>query len=143
MFKIEIILAVAAVIEQAAIAAMHLPSDEKEAWCLMPEWQKETARKMAMCVGAGHGIEKVHDIRRASLLTEGWKFGTAVNSDKREHPCLVDFSVLDEKDKMYYVDFSQSVLSVLKFRRPDSDESQLAYRNAMEAMAKADKLLPA
>jgi hypothetical protein len=43
----------------------------------------------------------VHELWAQRRLSEGWKYGTARNDEKKEHPCLVPYENLPESEKEY------------------------------------------
>ena len=43
----------------------------------------------------------VHDVWAFSRMTEGWKYGLKRNDERKEHPCLIPYSELPEKEKDY------------------------------------------
>ena len=43
----------------------------------------------------------VHDIWADQRLKDGWKFGSARDDAKKEHPCLTPFNELSESEKEY------------------------------------------
>lgn len=45
--------------------------------------------------------ENVHDIWARNRLSEGWKYGEKRDENKKEHPCLVPYMQLSNKEKDY------------------------------------------
>ena len=43
----------------------------------------------------------VHELWAQKRLAEGWKYGTARNDEKKEHPCLVPYENLPESEREY------------------------------------------
>ena len=45
--------------------------------------------------------KNVHNVWAQKRLSEGWKYGTARNDDRKEHPCLVPYEDLPEDERVY------------------------------------------
>ena len=45
--------------------------------------------------------KNVHEVWAQKRISEGWKYGTARNDDRKEHPCLVPYENLPEDERVY------------------------------------------
>ncbi len=45
--------------------------------------------------------QNAHDIWASERLRDGWTFGPARDDTKREHPCLVPYAQLSERERDY------------------------------------------
>lgn len=45
--------------------------------------------------------ENAHDIWALERLRDGWKFGLERDDTRRQHPCLVPYAQLSERDRDY------------------------------------------
>jgi len=45
--------------------------------------------------------ENIHNTWAAGRLSEGWQYGTALDREKKLHPCLVPYDQLPESEKDY------------------------------------------
>jgi hypothetical protein len=45
--------------------------------------------------------KNVHEVWAQKRISEGWKYGTARNDDRKEHPCLVPYENLPEDERAY------------------------------------------
>ena len=45
--------------------------------------------------------ENVHEIWAAERISAGWSYGSVRDDFKKETPCLVEYSVLPENEKIY------------------------------------------
>lgn len=45
--------------------------------------------------------KNVHDVWSAGRMAEGWKYGEKRDDEKKETPCLVEYSELSETEKEY------------------------------------------
>lgn len=70
-------------------------------WESAPQWQRDSA-----LAGIKFHIENPnskpsnsHESWYAQKEREGWKYGPVKDADKKEHPCMVPFEELAEKQK--------------------------------------------
>ena len=45
--------------------------------------------------------KNTHEVWAQQRFSEGWKYGTERNDDRKEHPCLVPYEELPESEKEY------------------------------------------
>lgn len=65
------------------------------AWEDAPEWQRASARMgVDLHTMGDFGPEASHIAWMKQKLDEGWKYGPVKDPEKKEHPCLVPFSML-------------------------------------------------
>ena len=57
--------------------------------------------------------KNVHNQWMAGRLTDGWKFGTKRNDEKKEHPSLIPYEELSEEEKEYDRQTAKSVINYL------------------------------
>lgn len=48
-----------------------------------------------------HLAENTHDVWARQRLSEGWRYGSQRNDERKQHPCLVSYSELTESEKEY------------------------------------------
>ncbi|XP_038144308.1 ryanodine receptor 3 isoform X1 [Cyprinodon tularosa] len=57
--------------------------------------------------------ENIHELWGMNKIELGWTYGKVRDDNKRQHPCLVDFSKLPETEKNYNVQMSSETLKTL------------------------------
>ncbi|XP_037305737.2 ryanodine receptor 3 isoform X5 [Pungitius pungitius] len=57
--------------------------------------------------------ENIHELWGMNKIELGWTFGKVRDDNKRQHPCLVDFSKLPETERNYNVQMSSETLKTL------------------------------
>lgn len=57
--------------------------------------------------------EQLHINWMSFKVANGWKFGPVRDEEKKEHPCMVEYSVLSEDEKMKDRIFIQAYLSMV------------------------------
>ncbi|WP_433302333.1 RyR domain-containing protein [Actinoplanes sp. CA-030573] len=45
--------------------------------------------------------ENAHEVWAVERMTDGWRYGPSRDDEKREHPCLVPYSDLPEREREY------------------------------------------
>lgn len=115
MTKSEKILQCAKMAHQTNKAWCELNGDYSQVdWDKAEEWQKESAIKGVEYVLATPFAtnDKLHNEWMQHKLNEGWKFGVVKDVEKKEHPCLVPWEDLEEKDKVKDILFRKIVNAV-------------------------------
>lgn len=94
----------------AALGDLSQPS-----WEEAPEWQKSSARMgvEAILKNPEQTPEMSHESWMAQKVSEGWIYGPLKNPEKKEHPCMVPYSMLSKEQRMKDSLFIGAVLSVL------------------------------
>ncbi|CAL9692587.1 unnamed protein product [Knipowitschia caucasica] len=57
--------------------------------------------------------ENIHELWAMNKIELGWTFGKVRDDNKRQHPCLVDFSKLPETERNYNLQMSSETLKTL------------------------------
>ncbi|XP_028826293.1 ryanodine receptor 2 isoform X5 [Denticeps clupeoides] len=57
--------------------------------------------------------ENIHELWVMNKIDLGWTYGTVRDDNKRQHPCLVEFSKLPEQERSYNLQMSQETLKTL------------------------------
>ena len=75
-------------------------------WEDVPIWQRSSAILGVNAHFNGYvSPEQSHILWMGHKLSEGWKFGTVKNADRKEHPCLVPYAELpieqQKKDALF------------------------------------------
>lgn len=81
-------------------------------WDSAPDWQKSSAREGVMGALQGFTPEESHLSWMTHKLKEGWRLGPVKDPDKKEHPCLVEYSNLPEAQRAKDVLFLMTVRGV-------------------------------
>lgn len=71
---------------------MYKPNPIDTSDVKLPEELTELTEKIA---------ENVHDVWSAQRIDQGWKYGPVRNDERKENPCLVPYSELEESEKEY------------------------------------------
>ena len=58
--------------------------------------------------------KNVHEVWSAERMADGWTFGKERNDALKQHPCLVPYEELSEKEKEYDRKTSQETLKLIK-----------------------------
>jgi len=85
-------------------------------WEESPDWQKASAISgvRQKLLDPNTTPEQSHEGWLAQKAADGWKFGPVKDPDKKEHPCFVPYSMLDEAAKMKDFIFLATVISMGK-----------------------------
>lgn len=67
---------------------------------LAPEWQKASAKQGVQDAIDGRTPEELHQSWCDFKLLDGWRYGPKKDELNKTHPCLVDYSVLPEEQKL-------------------------------------------
>jgi hypothetical protein len=57
--------------------------------------------------------QNTHEVWARARMDEGWSYGPARDDTKKQHPCLVPYSELPEKEKKYDRLTSENVLKMI------------------------------
>lgn len=69
-------------------------------WEDAPEWQRASARMGVDLHSMGDfGPEASHISWLQQKLDDGWTYGPVKDADKKEHPCIVAFSLLPKEQQ--------------------------------------------
>lgn len=82
----------------------YIPKPADTAGIELPEDLKPLIEQMA---------KNVHDVWAQTRIKEGWKYGPERNDRKKEHPGLVPYEELSEKEKEYDRVTSQETLKFI------------------------------
>ena len=71
-------------------------------WYDAPEWQKISAVQGVQTLIADPSLtpEQMHQNWMAFKLRDGWTYGLIKDAEKKQHPCMVEYSALPEVQKM-------------------------------------------
>lgn len=86
--------------------------DTQPVWKKAPDWQKSSAINGVVGVLSGNTPEKSHESWMKEKLENGWKYGEVKDPEKKEHPCIVEFSELPEFQRIKDVVFCNTVREV-------------------------------
>lgn len=72
------------------------------AWGDAPQWQKDSAiAGVKYAEGNPHALpEHSHQSWLKQKVADGWKYGPAKDPDKKEHPCMVEYKLLPEAQRV-------------------------------------------
>ncbi len=57
--------------------------------------------------------ENVHEVWAKNRISDGWTYGPERNDDLKQHPCLLPYSELPEREKDYDRATSQETLKLI------------------------------
>lgn len=83
-------------------------------WDQAPDWQKESAVEgvISVLVGRVNSPEESHQAWVRHKKENGWTYGPVKDPDRREHPDLVPFCVLPDKERAKDTLFINVVLAL-------------------------------
>ncbi|XP_053702100.1 ryanodine receptor 3-like isoform X3 [Synchiropus splendidus] len=84
--------------------ALFLPTPVETSQVVMPTYLEKVRDKLA---------ENIHELWGMNKIELGWSYGKIRDDNKRQHPCLVDFSKLPETEKNYNLQMSTETLKTL------------------------------
>ncbi|XP_008397627.1 ryanodine receptor 3 isoform X4 [Poecilia reticulata] len=85
--------------------ASFIPTPVETSQVVMPPHLEKVRDKLA---------ENIHELWGMNKIELGWTYGKRIRDDnKRQHPCLVDFSKLPETEKNYNLQMSTETLKTL------------------------------
>ncbi|XP_029937802.1 ryanodine receptor 3 [Myripristis murdjan] len=84
--------------------ASFLPTPVETSQIVMPPHLEKVRDKLA---------ENIHELWGMNKIELGWSYGKIRDDNKRQHPCLVDFSKLPETEKNYNLQMSTETLKTL------------------------------
>ncbi|XP_047193492.1 ryanodine receptor 3 isoform X2 [Scophthalmus maximus] len=85
--------------------ASFIPTPVETSQIVMPPHLEKVRDKLA---------ENIHELWGMNKIELGWSYGKRIRDDnKRQHPCLVDFSKLPETEKNYNLQMSTETLKTL------------------------------
>ena len=84
-------------------------------WSDAADWQRESAIAGVTQIVDDPSIspEKIHKCWLKDKQADGWKFGMVKDAEKKEHPCMVPYSLLPEQQKAKDLLFGTVVRAVL------------------------------
>ncbi|XP_067335776.1 ryanodine receptor 3-like isoform X25 [Channa argus] len=84
--------------------ASFIPTPVETSQIVMPLHLEKVRDKLA---------ENIHELWGMNKIELGWSYGKIRDDNKRQHPCLVDFSKLPETEKNYNLQMSTETLKTL------------------------------
>ncbi|XP_029114127.1 ryanodine receptor 3 isoform X3 [Scleropages formosus] len=84
--------------------ASFIPTPVETSQIVMPPHLEKVRDKLA---------ENIHELWAMNKIELGWSYGKVRDDNKRQHPCLVDFSKLPETEKNYNLQMSTETLKTL------------------------------
>ncbi|MBN3304979.1 RYR3 protein, partial [Amia calva] len=84
--------------------ASFIPIPVETGQIVMPPHLEKVRDKLA---------ENIHELWGMNKIELGWSYGKVRDDNKRQHPCLVDFSKLPETEKNYNLQMSTETLKTL------------------------------
>ncbi|KAM4724212.1 ryanodine receptor 3 [Anableps anableps] len=84
--------------------ASFIPTPVETSQVVMPPHLEKVRDKLA---------ENIHELWGMNKIELGWTYGKIRDDNKRQHPCLVDFSKLPETEKNYNLQMSTETLKTL------------------------------
>eukprot|EP00063_Salmo_salar_P056129 XP_014030964.1 PREDICTED: ryanodine receptor 3-like isoform X6 [Salmo salar] len=85
--------------------ASFIPTPVETSQIVMPPYLEKVRDRLA---------ENIHELWGMNKIELGWSYGKRIRDDnKRQHPCLVDFSKLPETEKNYNLQMSTETLKTL------------------------------
>ncbi|CAJ1073769.1 ryanodine receptor 3-like isoform X17 [Xyrichtys novacula] len=84
--------------------ASFIPTPVETSQIIMPHHLEKVRDKLA---------ENIHELWGMNKIELGWSYGKIRDDNKRQHPCLVDFSKLPETEKNYNLQMSTETLKTL------------------------------
>lgn len=96
---------------------LSLGDNSQPEWKDAPEWQKSSAIKGVEfhLKNPDATPEASHESWMKQKALEGWKYGPVKDTDKKEHPCFQDYSLLPVEQKAKDYLFRQVIHSLAKF----------------------------
>jgi hypothetical protein len=76
-----------------------LDDNSQVPWEEAPEWQKTSAREGVDLALRGCTPEESHEAWLVEKAATGWKYGPEKNPDTKEHPCMVPYADLPERQR--------------------------------------------
>ncbi|XP_034078389.1 ryanodine receptor 3-like isoform X2 [Gymnodraco acuticeps] len=89
---------------QSMSQASFIPTPVETSQIIMPVHLDKVRDKLA---------ENIHELWGMNKIELGWSYGKIRDDNKRQHPCLVDFSKLPETEKNYNLQMSTETLKTL------------------------------
>ncbi|KAI4804077.1 hypothetical protein KUCAC02_025721, partial [Chaenocephalus aceratus] len=89
---------------QSMSQASFIPTPVETSQIVMPVHLDKVRDKLA---------ENIHELWGMNKIELGWSYGKIRDDNKRQHPCLVDFSKLPETEKNYNLQMSTETLKTL------------------------------
>ncbi len=82
--------------ETNAAFCRAIGDDSQKPWDEAEDWQRQSAvRGVAYALSNPDAPASAqHEAWLEDKLRDGWKYGTVKDSDKKEHPCIVDYEDL-------------------------------------------------
>ncbi|XP_072555327.1 ryanodine receptor 3 isoform X3 [Paramormyrops kingsleyae] len=84
--------------------ASFIPKPVETSQIVLPPHLEKVRDKLA---------ENIHELWGMNKIELGWSYGKVRDDNKRQHPCLVDFSKLPETEKNYNLQMSTETLKTL------------------------------
>ncbi|CAL8286331.1 unnamed protein product [Lota lota] len=84
--------------------ASFIPTPVETSQIIMPPHLEKVRDKLA---------ENIHELWGMNKIELGWSYGKIREDNKRQHPCLVDFSKLPDTEKNYNLQMSSETLKTL------------------------------
>lgn len=83
-------------------------------WDSAPEWQKKSARQGVMfhLTNPSATPESSHQKWLEEKARDGWKYGDVKCAEKKEHPCFLPYSELEQEQRAKDYIFKQAVNSI-------------------------------
>lgn len=71
-------------------------------WEDAPEWQKESAKEGVISIFTNSDMtpKKSHEHWLKKKVEDGWVYGPVKDPEKKEHPCIVSYEYLPQKQKI-------------------------------------------
>ncbi|KAJ7989095.1 hypothetical protein DPEC_G00315980 [Dallia pectoralis] len=82
----------------------YIPTPVETSQIVMPPYLEKVRDRLA---------ENIHELWGMNKIELGWSYGKIRDDNKRQHPCLVDFSKLPETEKNYNLQMSTETFKTL------------------------------
>lgn len=81
-------------------------------WEQAHDWQRRSAIESVEAALDGSTFEQVHEKWCDGKRRDGWTYGRLKNADQKQHPCLIPYGDLPEKQKQKDKIFCETVRSL-------------------------------
>lgn len=90
--------------------------DSQPAWADAPDWQKSSASMGAGAITQNPTLTPadMHVKWMEQKIAEGWTYGNIKDPERKEHPCMVDYTELPRSQQVKDYLFRAAVLTAAK-----------------------------